>query len=108
MSDNNKVIQDSNVLMQPMTSDNNVKQYKELDALLNYKGDSTYLKDMLKKGKALSAFIKDIKLEDDNNYWKSQSNEYKKLLKQSVSKIENIIQKTFMFTGQNPNVDINK
>lgn len=109
MNDNNLNTQD--VQMTDVGNINNppeAKPFKKLDSLINSKSESGFLKDLLTKGKVLTSFIKEVKVEDDPDYYLSQSSEYKNLLKTSLNKIEKIISKTFLFTGHGSNTDIKK
>jgi hypothetical protein len=91
----------------PSSSDSNMKEEEVNDPnkneclpkILNFNGD--YLSQMLTKIQKLSQHSKKIKIDEDPDYYLSQSKEYAKLIKRAKAKIENIIGKTMLFTSKN-------
>jgi hypothetical protein len=79
-------------------------EYKNLNNLMGMT-DSTYLKDLLVKIQKISAFIKKIPIVEDQAYYTSSSEEYKKLLKKAKQNLGKLMQKIFVFT-HNKTVEI--
>jgi hypothetical protein len=72
-------------------------EYKSLNNLMGMT-DSHYLKELLGKVQKISAFIKKILIVEDQAYYTSSSDEYKKVLKKAKQNLGKLMQKIFIFT----------
>jgi len=75
-------------------------RYKNLSDIVKDNLEKSFIETQLLKIKTLSNFIKKINIEDDVKYLVKQNKEYKKLLKLTKNKIENIIKKSIIFAGK--------
>jgi hypothetical protein len=75
-------------------------EYTSLNNLMGLDSamSESYLKDMISKVQKISAFIKRIPIVEDQAYYTSRSEEYKKLLKQAKQKLGKLLQKIFLYT----------
>jgi hypothetical protein len=72
-------------------------EYKSLNKCMGIE-DNTYLRELITKVQRISTFIKKIPIVEDQAYYTSRSEEYKKLLKKAKINLEKLLQKIFIFT----------
>ena len=79
-----------------MNENSKENEYLTINKILNH--ESNYLTEMIDRVKNISAYIKKIQIVEDQTYYTSKSEEYKKLLKKTKINLENLIQKIIIYT----------